>query len=145
NPDFHQALQNKAHVLSEHLNRPEEAMAVLDTLVERYPGYVKARVGRGVLRARQGRRAEAHDDAREALARDRTALTLYQVANIYALTSRQEARDADRAIPLMCAALALGFGLDVIDGDTDMDPVRDLPGFRRALDAFRELQREAGR
>src|SRR5207253_1805590 len=83
--------------------------------------------GRGVLLARLGKRAEAHADVLESLARDRSAPTLYQAANVYALTSRQEPADRDRVIPLLAAALWNGFGLDVIDGDADMDPGRGPP------------------
>src|SRR5262249_54898615 len=67
NPRSGQALQNKAHVLSEHLGRTAEAVAVLNKAVAQYPGYVHARLGRAVLLARLGKRTEAHADAREAL------------------------------------------------------------------------------
>jgi serine/threonine protein kinase/Tfp pilus assembly protein PilF len=145
NPRFHAALQNKSHVLSEHLGKPAEALAVLHQLVEFYPGYVRARIGRGVLHARAGRRAEALADARESLARDHSPLTLYQAANIYALTSKQVSADRDRVIPLLAAALWGGFGLDVIDDDGDMDPVRDMPTFRRMVEVVRELQADSQR
>jgi eukaryotic-like serine/threonine-protein kinase len=145
NPTFHAALQNKAHVLSEHLRRPAEAVGVLDRLVEAYPGYVPARIGRAVLLARQGRRTEAIVDVRESLDRDRSPVTLYQAANVFALTSRHEPADGDRAVPLLAAALWCGFGLDLVDGDSDMDPIRDLPGFRRAVDVVREFRGQARR
>jgi eukaryotic-like serine/threonine-protein kinase len=139
NPTFYAALQNKAHVLSERLGQEREAMATLDRIVELYPGYVRARIGRAVVLARQGKRAEAHADVRESLARDRSALTLYQAANVFALTSRQERGDADRVIPLFAAALWAGFGLDIVDRDSDMDPVRDHAAFKRVIQVVREL------
>ncbi len=142
NPDFHQALQNKAHVLAEHLDRPAEALAVVNRLIAQYPGYVRARVGRGVLLARQGKRDAALADARESLARDRSPLTLYQVANIYALTSRQAPADRDKVLPLLGAALWGGFGLDVVDSDPDLEPVRDQAGFRGLVGVVRELEAE---
>jgi hypothetical protein len=72
-------------------------------------------------------------------------LTLYQAANIYALTSRQEPADRERVTPLLAAALWSGFGLDIVDQDADMDPVRNQPGFRRLVEVVRELTAEAGR
>jgi serine/threonine protein kinase/Tfp pilus assembly protein PilF len=140
NPVFHAALQNKANVLSERLGKEPEALEVLDRLVSLYPGFVPARIGRAVILARQGRRAEAHADLRESLARDRSPQTLYQAANVYALTSRQVPEDADRVVPLLAAALWGGFGSDVVDRDTDMDPVRNRPDFKRVVRIVRELR-----
>jgi serine/threonine protein kinase/Flp pilus assembly protein TadD len=139
NPRFAMALQNKAAVLAE-IGRADESLAVLNRLVELYPGYTKARIGRAVLLARIGRRADAHDDVRESLARDRGPETLYQSANVYALTSRQTAADADRVVPLLAAALWNGFGLDVFDSDSDMEPVRGRDDVRRLIAVVRELQ-----
>jgi eukaryotic-like serine/threonine-protein kinase len=95
--------------------------------------------------ARKGRRAEAHADAVASLARDRSPITLYQAANVYALTSRQVPADRERVIPLLAAALWAGFGLDLVDEDADLDPVRDLPGFKRLVAVVRELQSEVKR
>jgi eukaryotic-like serine/threonine-protein kinase len=139
NPDSYAALQNQAHVLSERLGREAEAMAALDRIVHLYPGYVRARIGRAVILARQGKRTEAHADVRESLARDRSAVTLYQAANVFALTSRQTPADAERVVPLLAAALWAGFGLDLVDRDSDMDPVRDRPDFKRVIQVVREL------
>jgi tetratricopeptide (TPR) repeat protein len=145
NPRFFPALQNQAHVLAERLGKPQEAVAALDRALALCPGFVPARAGRGVLLARLGRRAEAHRDAREALARDRSAPTLYQVANIYALTSRQEPTDRRRVLPLLAGALWHGYGLDVFDRDDDMAPVRDQPDVRQLLETVRELAVEQRR
>jgi tetratricopeptide (TPR) repeat protein len=144
-PTLHVALQNKAHVLTEHLNRPADGLKTLNQLIELYPGYVQARIGRGVVLARQGRRAEAIADVADSLARDRSAPTLYQAANVFALTSRQNPADAERVVPLLAAALWNGFGLDVIDSDTDMDPVRNQPAFRQLIGVVRELRKELRR
>jgi len=145
NPDFHEAMENKAHVLSEHLDRTTEALAVLERLVSLYPGYVRARIGRAVLCARKGQREEAIREVRESLVRDRTAGTLYQAANVFALTSRQFPADKDKVAPLLAAALMGGFGLDVVDSDPDMDPVRDQPAFRGLIAVVRELEAELPR
>jgi tetratricopeptide (TPR) repeat protein len=139
NPYSLLAMQNKAHLLGERLGRQEDAVAVLNREIELYPGYVRGRAGRGVHLARLGRRAEAHADAREALARSDLGETHYQASNIYALTSRQYPEDALEAYPLLARALQQGFGLDILDKDSDFDPIRDQPEFQRVVKAAREL------
>src|SRR5262249_51553952 len=64
-PRSRAALQNRASVLSEHLGRTEEAVRVLDQVVDLHPEFLPARVGRGVLLARLGRTAAALRDADE--------------------------------------------------------------------------------
>src|SRR5262249_26328178 len=108
NPRSRVALENKAHVLAERLGRPDEAVAVLDRAIGWHPDYVLARAGRGVLLARQGKRDAALREAEEALRRERTPAAAYQVAGIYALTSRQQAADRVQAYRLLAAALMSG-------------------------------------
>jgi serine/threonine protein kinase/tetratricopeptide (TPR) repeat protein len=144
-PDFYLALQNKANVLSEKFGKDDESLVVLTQLVDLYPGYVKARIGRGVLLARQGKRAEAHADAVAALALDQTGETLYMAANVYALTSKQDPKDAERVYPLLAAALLKGFGSNVIAEDTDMDPVREKPWFRQVVDVARKINEDVAK
>jgi tetratricopeptide (TPR) repeat protein len=139
NPRYLPGWQNKAHVLA-RLGRTAQALEAIETAVALYPDYVPSRLGRGVLLARLGKRGEAHRDARASLERDATPQTLYQAANIYALTSRQEPGDRHQALVLLKRALAGGFGLDVIDRDTDMDSLRGDPDFERIVQAARELR-----
>jgi serine/threonine protein kinase/Tfp pilus assembly protein PilF len=139
NPRYLPAWQNKGHVLA-NLGHNEQALQAIEQAVSLYPDFVPARLGRGVLLARLGKRDEAHRDARAALDRDANPGTLYQVANIYALTSRQNPSDSLEAFPLLKRALAGGFGLDIIDQDTDMDPIRTQAAFRRIVTAARDLQ-----
>jgi tetratricopeptide (TPR) repeat protein len=141
-PRSHVAMQNQAHVLAEHLGRPQEALAVLNKLVALYPGFVYARIGRGVLFARMARREEAHADARDSLAMDNSPSTYYQAANIYSLTSRQNPDDKLQAFPLLSIALRGGFGLDLMDKDADFDPIRTHPDFLRLRKAALDLQAE---
>jgi hypothetical protein len=130
-------------VLGERLGRQEEAVAVLNKEVELFPGFVRGRIGRGVHLARLGRRAEALADAREGLARSSLAETYYQASNIFALTSRQYPEDALESFPLLAEALRRGFGLDLVDKDSDFDPVRGREEFRRVVNAARELDAAA--
>jgi tetratricopeptide (TPR) repeat protein len=137
NPSYLAALQDKANVLAEDLGHTEDAIAALDKAVTLYPDFVPARSGRGVLLARLGRREAAHDDARESLRRDSKPFTVYQVAGIYALTSRQHPDDRGEAFRLLQSALTQGVGLDLLPKDRDLDPIRDQPEFRQLVEAAR--------
>jgi eukaryotic-like serine/threonine-protein kinase len=134
NPRYRSALQDKANVLAERLGHLDEAITVLDKAVALYPNDVLARAGRGVLHARLGHREAAHSDARESLQRDSKPFTVYQVAGIYALTSRQAPDDCREAFRLLGSALGQGFGLELIERDSDLDPIRDKPEFRRLIE-----------
>jgi tetratricopeptide (TPR) repeat protein len=140
NPRNLEAWQNKASVLAEQLGRSREAVEALDRVVALYPDYVPARAGRGVVLARLGKRKLAHADADECLRRDMQPATLYQVAGIYALTSRQNSDDRQEAFRLLAWALRKGYGLDLLTGDTDLDPIRNQAEFRRLVAAARARQ-----
>lgn len=139
NPQSRQALENKAHVLSERMGRVDEALDVLNRAVALYPDYILARAGRGVLLARQGQRDLALSDARECLARDTQPFTCYQVAGIHALFSTKHNLDRLEALRLLGAALKQGVGLNLVDIDPDLNPIRELPEFKQLVDAARAL------
>ncbi len=131
NPLSAPALQLKAHLLAEHLNRPAEAVAVLDRTVGFYPDYVKARAGRAVLLARAGKRDEAVRDAKEALLRDTRPANLYQVGCVYALTMGTHPEDKAEALRLIGSALRGGFGHHLLAADPDLAALRPDPEFQR--------------
>jgi serine/threonine protein kinase/Flp pilus assembly protein TadD len=143
NPWSAVALQMKAAILSEGLNRPAEALAVLNRAVEFHPDNVPVRAGRGVLLARAGKRDDALRDAKEALRRDTRPPNLYQVGCIYALTAKTHPEDRREALPLLWGGLKAGFALDIVDTDTDLAALRDDQDFKdlvrdaRALNAPR--------
>jgi serine/threonine protein kinase/Tfp pilus assembly protein PilF len=133
NPRSRDGLQNKASVLSEQLGRTAEAVAVLDREIGLYPDYVPARAGRGVLLARLGERAAAIRDAEECLRRDIQPAIVYQVAGVYALTSRQRPDDKQQAFLLLNCALDKGYGADLLSIDPDLKPIHEDPAFHRLL------------
>jgi tetratricopeptide (TPR) repeat protein len=143
NPRYRPALDNKAHVLAEVQGKTAEAVKVLDRIIELYPDHAAARSSRGVLWARLKKRTEAHQDAEEALIRSGDPSIQYQVAGIYALTSTTDPDDAREAFRLLSAALRRGYGLDLVGRDTDLDPIRNRPEFRRLVEAARALQHQA--
>jgi serine/threonine protein kinase/tetratricopeptide (TPR) repeat protein len=144
NPRYVFALQNKAHVLSERLARTEEAVGVLDMAVKHHPGYAKALAGRGVLLARLGRRNDAIRDARALLAIDDSALSIYQAACVYALTSRQQPADRPESLRLLAEAVRKDNSwLAVAREDPDLAPIRDQQAFRDLVQAFEVVVRTA--
>jgi tetratricopeptide (TPR) repeat protein len=136
NPRSLDALQNQAHVLSERLGRTEDAVQVLDRLLTLYPDFVPGRAGRAVLLARLGRRPAAHQDAAACLERDTSPATLYQLAGVYALTSRSEPDDRLHAYRLLSVALRQGYGHDLLLHDPDLAPLRSEPDFQRLVRQF---------
>jgi serine/threonine protein kinase/predicted Zn-dependent protease len=140
NPTSIEAFQDKAHVLSERLNRPQEALLALNTSIELRPDYAIARAGRGVLLARLGKRSDAIADAQAALLLDDSPSIRYQVAGIYAQTSRTQPSDRDDAIRLLAQALKADFGFQIIDADPDLAPIRSDSNYIRMLEAARALQ-----
>jgi tetratricopeptide (TPR) repeat protein len=135
NPRSLWLLENKVHVLSERLGRTKEGLEALTQLLAVYPDNALARRSRGVLHARLGHWNEALRDAQEALDRDATLPSRYQVAGIYALCSSQDRQHVETAIQLLGEALRGGYGADWLAKDEDLDPIREQPGFKRLLAA----------
>jgi eukaryotic-like serine/threonine-protein kinase len=133
------ALQNKAHILSK-LGRTNDAVRVLDRILELYPDYVKARSGRGMMHARAGNWIEAKADVEETLRLDGSPAYMYYAAGIYAQLSRHNPTHKTEALRLLSAALRAGFGHDYIETDKDLDPIRTTPEFRRVLDGVQALK-----
>src|SRR5439155_379053 len=129
-PDFDHAYINRA-LAHQGLKQYPEAVADLSRALALHPDYVPARSGRGVLLARLGKRADALADAKEVLKRDTEAQTLYEVACIYALTTKQQPDDRLEAFRLLSAALREGFGYDLIATDTDLVALRPYAEFRK--------------
>jgi tetratricopeptide (TPR) repeat protein len=134
NPSCHQALQTKAHVLSEHLRRVPDAVACLDQLLGQRPDDLVARAGRGVLLARLGKRDAAHRDAARVARDAKSAGLLYQAACAYALTSAKQPNDADEAVRLLRRAFQQEpRWLDVAARDPDLAPLRGKGPFEDLL------------
>jgi tetratricopeptide (TPR) repeat protein len=126
NPNSREAAQNKAATLSEFLGRTPEAVKVLDSLLDRFPKFVEARIGRGVLLARLGNRIAAHADVAQALQLDQSAPTLYRAGCVYALTTKIHATDADAAFRYLSAAMLANCTEDV-SRDDDLSALRANP------------------
>lgn len=143
NPRSPQALQNKAHVLSERLNRIDDAIHTLDLAIELNPDFQPAWAGRGVLLARSGDRSAAHRDAEESLKRSKSALACYQAANVYALTSGKVPEDRKRAIQLLKQAVQADAKLlQLLPSDSDFAALRAEATFRELIAVATALRDE---
>lgn len=144
NPRSLPALQGRAHLLSQ-AGKNREAMDALTRIIEIEPASPDAWSGRGVLHARFGDRGEALADAREALRLSEAPATKYQVAGIYAMTSRTNPDDRGESLSLLDAALRDGFGFDLLDRDRELDPIRQGDDFKRIVTAAREYRKSLKR
>ncbi|QEL17789.1 protein kinase domain-containing protein [Limnoglobus roseus] len=143
-PGMRDALLNKAVILADHQHREADAIPVLDQLLSLYPDQVDARCSRGVYHARLGHAAEARRDADDALKADATGYRLFQVAGLYAQLSKAEGTDKakDLALGYLARAIQAGFAdSNLLESDTDLDPVRKDPRFAQTMAAAKEIKR----
>jgi tetratricopeptide (TPR) repeat protein len=145
NPQYRPALINKAHVFGEILNRPADAVAVLDRAIQFHPEQAEFWRTRAVYYARLGRRNDAHRDAEQALQLNGDAATRYQVAGVYSLTSKENPDDRKEAFRLLAGALKKDYGFELLDIDPELAPIRDLPEFKNLVSAARALKIEGKR
>jgi len=140
NPQYRPALVNKAHVLAEVMNRTADAVVVLDQAIKHHPANASLRAARAVYLARLGQRAGAHQGAEEALQLSGDPATRYQVAGVYALTSKTHPEDQREAFRLLAMALKKDYGFEHLDSDPELAPVRHLPEFKELVSAARALR-----
>ncbi|OWK36964.1 protein kinase domain-containing protein [Fimbriiglobus ruber] len=140
NPQYLPAWHNQAHVLAEVLGQPKKALEVERKAVACNPDFALARAGLGVLCARLGRHDEGRQEAQKALHLSDAPLIAYQAACVYALAPKDDQAARTRALDLFRQALRTGYrDFAAIDADKDMAGIRDLPEFRDALRAAREM------
>jgi tetratricopeptide (TPR) repeat protein len=134
------ALASRTLLLGQLHTYHQEAVKCLDHIAQLYPDHAPTFAGRGVLHARVGKWDLARKDAQAALALDRSSEMLYQVGCIYALTSRQKPEDRGPALKLIGDALRQGYGAQLLATDSDLDPLRHLPEFKKLLTAATALK-----
>jgi tetratricopeptide (TPR) repeat protein len=136
----YEAWRNIAHVQSERLDKPGEAIAALDRLLKLTADDPLAWSGRGVLLARQHRSELALADARQALAIRREPLVVYQIACIAALCAGDLDTAVREALPLLAEALAGDASLaDVAAADPDLQNLLPAEACQQLLAAARLL------
>lgn len=124
-------LQTMAHVLSEELGRNTEAITVLDRLIDVQPNYPKALAGRAVLLARTGKIKPALEDiaALSVSVKEMPAEQLFIAASALSLCSEARPDLKPQAFRWLTWALARGYGLNRLDSDPDLEPLRNDPDF----------------
>lgn len=124
-------LQTMAHVLSEHLQRPKDAIRALDRVLQMEPEFQKALSGRAVLNARLGKVESAIADVErlESLEATLTSEAVYQMACSVALCSKTQSDLKARALSLLARAVHDNYGGELMGEDTDLDAIRDMPEF----------------
>ncbi len=144
NPRSTHAMQNIAHVLSESLQRNEDALVPMSQLVEASPEDQLTRINRGVLLARLGRKEEAIADAEFAVEGDPPAAVTYRVACLYALLANQDGGESCKDLAL--SSLRLAFQdqptwVTTAVRDSDLQSLREDAEYRRLVSAALILQR----
>ncbi len=91
------------------------------------PSNETAIIDQAVLHARLGHQQDALADLQVAIEEPNSPRTLYQAACVNALLP--EPRRVI-ALAFLSRAIQRGYGSDWIDKDSDLDSIRDLPGFR---------------
>ena len=131
-------LQSMAHVLSEHLHRPEEAIVALDRLLEKSPDFQKALGGRVVLLARAGKVDEVRRDLQRltTLPMPPTTESLYQMACASALCSDADSQLKNQALRYLAEAVERGYGGQLLLTDPDLELLRTHPEFNVIVKHF---------
>jgi tetratricopeptide (TPR) repeat protein len=143
NPGSLAALQNLAHVWSEHERNDAKALEFLARAAERFPEHAQVRAGRAVLLARAGKRADAHAEAERALGLSGDPFVTYQVAGAFAVSAAAHPADGDRAIALLRRAIGDGFrDARTLATDTDLNPIRNRDDFKALARAANDLIRD---
>jgi eukaryotic-like serine/threonine-protein kinase len=134
-PEFLSALRGKASCLSEGLNRPADAVVVLDRVV-RHPGAtVEDRAALSVLLARLGRVDDARTRAKECLGPDTPPVPLYQAASALALTAKTPEDRAEVVAILRRVLKGDAAWAKHMTTDPDLKAVHADPAFRALVAA----------
>lgn len=130
NPRSYAAYRNLAYIYGERLNRPKDAIEILNGMEAWSPAPQEEIISRAVMYARMDDRNAAVRNAEKALQLTRAPKTVFQAACVYANTSRTN--PADRAVAMALLAEAIGGDANwkkVAATDADLDPLREHDDF----------------
>jgi tetratricopeptide (TPR) repeat protein len=134
------ALKNIVHVTADRLNRRDEAMDALNSLLRIDPSNASALIGRAVLKGRLGLRDDALADLDAALQTTQEPVILYQAACTLSLTSRPENHDGARGLLMLSRAIELDPRLlRRAETDPDLVALRSMPDYSEIIASTREL------
>jgi serine/threonine protein kinase/Tfp pilus assembly protein PilF len=140
NPRSLPGLYNQALILADRMGQMQQAVDLLDLVVQRYPNLPAARASRGIFRARLGQRDAAHEDGWQAARLSPTGEVFYRQACIYALTSRSHPDDRNEAFRLLALALRRGFGHAWLEREPDLEPLRTDPRYHELIRAVQTFE-----
>lgn len=130
--------ENAAHVLSERLGRPEDALKQLNEVIKLDPAYALAWSSRAVLQARAGNFQQSLADVEQALGLERTPIICYQAASALALIPEKH---SNRAIELLKEALRKDVSLaKLMQRDSDLKELFNHSQLQEILAAAYKLQ-----
>lgn len=135
-PGSRTAKQNIVHVLGDRLQRPEEARAMLDSILETNPSDFRALASRAVLKARAGDRDGATTDAIAALQGDDDPSIVLQASCAFARSAATHPPDKVKSLHLAARAIGAKPELSSIAAnDSDLESLHDTEEFERILQA----------
>ncbi len=149
------ALQNLANIYAERLGEATKSIAYLDRLISLRPSEAGPLASRGILKARLKDFQAAIADAEAAAAMSLSGREKLQIAGVYAMASahasgEQPLASGDKgklrslAIKWLARALQAEPALaGLAKADSDLDPIKDDPQFRRLMDWSQLLDRSA--
>ncbi|MCA9167986.1 MAG: protein kinase, partial [Planctomycetales bacterium] len=133
-PSSWEAARNLALVHAEIQHEPTQAIAILDQLIGTAGARCADYVSRAVLRARLGERDMALADAAQAGKLSPTDKEVFQLACVYALTSKQVPDDIVTAVALIDEALTRNPAwLNIARRDPDLKALQGSPDFQQVL------------
>jgi hypothetical protein len=127
--------------LSEQLNRPTEALAVLEELLRDEPDFAIGRAGRAVLLARLNERAAAEAEIKILEGGSLTPQIHYQIGCAWALLAVHDDSLIIKALPHLAQALAPAYGGPQLGSDRDLRALESHPGFQQIKQGTAELMR----
>jgi eukaryotic-like serine/threonine-protein kinase len=136
NPRQPQALYGCA-MLAAAQGRSAEAIRSFDLALEENPDFVEARRYRAVILARAGEWQRASEEVNRCLQCDpRDGSALYAAACVASLTSKRlsDPRASRQAIEYLVRARDCGKDISKAPSDPDLEPIRQLPSFKRLLE-----------
>ncbi|HEX6961324.1 MAG TPA: protein kinase [Lacipirellula sp.] len=143
-PGNRMAAQNVLHVLTDRLHRNDEALVLLDQLIDANPRDAQALLTRAVLHARRSEADQAVADAMSALQIDASPLSSLHAACAFAQISRNSDAHRGKALQLLSEALGAQPTLAAMAvTDPDLEPLRGSEEFERILTAA-DVLRDGG-
>lgn len=138
-PRYYEAIFNQACVLGSQLKKYDEAIAVLDRLLKKYPDDLNAMSSRAIYLMRAGKEDEAVAAARACLKMNPTAQVQYRVACVLAMASSKKPELRQESMKLLAWSSIRGWNLRSLETDKDLKPLHDMPEYQKLVEFVRVM------